>query len=104
MNDIYTIDILPIARHSTEERGAYIEEQGNPFAAENYISGLYGYVDKCLGHNPAKFRSYDYIQPGLRLLFYKKTTTIVYTIDEVNKIVTVTNIFHTRQDYINYIR
>lgn len=99
MNDIYFIDILPEAQQSIEDQGAYIEGQGSPLAAAYYVSGLYSYIERTLSHNPEKFRKHDHIEEGLRLAYYK-TTIIAYIVDNIQKIVTVTNIFHMREDYI----
>lgn len=98
--DNYTIVFLPPAEDALADRFAYIEDKTSRFAAENYASGLFAYIEKNLTHNPQKFRTYDYVEHGLRLAFYKKTTTIVYTIDDINKIVAISNIFHTHEDYI----
>lgn len=38
------------------------------------------------------------------MTYYKGTTRIVYTVDNVQKIVTVTNVFNTRKDHINKLQ
>ena len=105
MTSKYLLKIAPKAQQAIEERASYIEEQSSPFAAQFYVSGLYAFIDKHLSHNPYIYQSREDLKAGLnlRIAYYKKTTAIIYIVEESSKIVIVTGIRHTRENYINNI-
>lgn len=95
----YVIEIMPEAEDAIFDRYIYIRQKGSPQAAENFYSGVYLYMSLYLTNNPKLFRTRDDIGEGLRVAFYKNNTAIVYSVDDVNKIVTVSNVYHTSQDF-----
>ena len=79
----------------------YIAEHGDPVVARNYVRRL---EEACrsLGHLPKRGVSRDELRPGLRILPFKRSATIVFSIEKAGVI--IHGVFKAGQDYEAIIR
>lgn len=92
---IYKVQFSTQARADLREISEYLHSQGGGRAAINYVDSL---VDYCLRFEtfPARGMAHDDIQPGLRLVGYRRKATIAFRIDQ--DVVTIVRVFHGGRD------
>lgn len=91
----YKVQFSINAQADLRQISQYLHSQGGGRAAIAYVDSI---IDYCLGFEtfPARGMAHHDIQPGLRLVGYKRKATIAFRIED--NIVTIVRVFHGGRD------
>lgn len=92
----YTVRFAPEAQEQLAELEDYIAHaSGSAETASRYVDGIVAYCEG-LDVFPERGMRRDDIWPNLRLIGFRRRTTIAFTVDA--EIVTILGVFHGGQD------
>lgn len=89
------------ARNQLEDLYFYIAGEGSPAIATRYTDAPLTYCDG-LRMFPMRGSAHDKIYPGLRLINWRRRTTIAFLVSTTE--VTIVGVYHGGQDFIAFLQ